>query len=200
VSEPGGRAIHGHRDRVAAVVLAAGAGSRFAGPGHKLLASLRGRPLVAWAVEHAMAAALDEVFVVVGEGIDVARAVPPGATVIKNDRWAGGVATSLAAAIAAARAGGHGAIVVGLGDQPFVGPSAWQAVAAADETPIAIATYEGVRANPVRLASAVWHQLPTLGDEGARRLSRNRPELVTEVPCAGSAVDIDTVEDLAAWS
>jgi CTP:molybdopterin cytidylyltransferase MocA len=187
-------------NRTAAVVLAAGVGSRFAGPGHKLLAPLRGRPLVAWAVEHAMAAALDEVIVVVGDGIDVARAIPPGATVVKNDRWAGGLATSLAAAIGAARAGGHGAIVVGLGDQPFVDPSAWQAVAAAEATPIAIATYDGERGNPVRLASAVWPRLPRLGDEGARRLARERPDLVTEVPCLGSAVDIDTVEDLAAWS
>jgi molybdenum cofactor cytidylyltransferase len=185
--------------RTAAVVLAAGAGTRFAGPGSKLLATFRERPLVAWAVEHAVDAALDEVVVVVG-GIDVARVLPPTVTVIRNDRWAGGIATSLAAAVGAARAGGHGAIVVGLGDQPFVDPSAWQAVAACEETPVAVATYDGERGNPVRLAAEVWGRLPTIGDAGARAVFRDRPELVTEVPCLGSAVDIDTVEDLAAWS
>jgi CTP:molybdopterin cytidylyltransferase MocA len=185
--------------RTAAVVLAAGAGTRFAGPGPKLLAPFRGKPLVAWAVEHAADAGLDEVLVVVG-GIEVARALPPGVTVVRNERWAGGIATSLAAAIGAARAGGHGAVVVGLGDQPFIDPAAWQAVAAAEETPMAVATYEGERGNPVRLAAEVWRLLPMLGDQGARQLLRQRPELVSEVPCLGSAADIDTVEDLTTWS
>ena len=186
--------------RTAAVVLAAGAGTRFTGPSAKLLATLRDKPLIVWAVEHAMEAGLDEVIVVVGGGIEVARALPAGTTVVRNDRWAGGIATSLAAGIGAARAGGHGAVVVGLGDQPFVEAGAWRAVAACEETPIAVATYDGQRGNPVRLAAAVWRGLPMLGDQGARLLFRDRPELVTEVPCPGSSVDIDTVEDLAAWS
>ncbi len=106
-------------------------------------------------------------------GIEVARALPPGVTVVRNERWAGGIATSLAAGIGAARAGGHGAVVVGLGDQPFIDPAAWQAVAAAEETPMAVATYDG-RARATRCG---WRPrcgvvLPMLGDEGARPLLR----------------------------
>ena len=183
----------------AAVVLAAGAGRRFVGPTHKLLAPFRGRPLVAWAVEHALAAELDETLVVTG-AVDLGGAVPPGATTVPNLRWAEGQATSLRAAVAVASRAGHDAVVVGLGDQPLVPPSAWRAVAAAVEHAIAVATYAGRRANPVRRAVGVWPLLPATGDEGARVLMRLRPELVGEVACDGVGSDVDTMEDLRRWS
>ena len=90
-------------------------------------------------------------------------------------------------------------IVIGLGDQPGVSPSAWRAVAD-DSADLTIATYGGTRGNPVGINRAVWALLPIDGDEGARKTAKLHPDLVHELPCIGSSADIDTVEDLRRWN
>jgi molybdenum cofactor cytidylyltransferase len=185
---------------VAAVLLAAGRGSRFTssgGEGHKLLAPYRGRTVIEWAADHVTAADLDATYVVWG-AVDLPLPPATWTTVrlVTNPRWREGIATSLQAGVAAASNDGYDAVVVGLGDQPGVPPEAWHRVAVAQATPIAVATYGGVRANPVRLSSSVWPLLPSSGDEGARAVMHHRPELVTDIPCPGVPGDIDTLDDL----
>jgi CTP:molybdopterin cytidylyltransferase MocA len=180
----------------AAVVLAAGLGRRLPG---KLRAPFRGRPLAQWAFGAAADAGLDELLVVVGQD-GLADLLPPGASAVANPRAAEGQATSLAAGIAAADAAGHDAVVVGLADQPLVPPEAWRLVAGAPaEGLVVTAAFAGERRPPVRLHRSVWPLLPTSGDEGARALFRDRPDLVVEVPCPGDPGDIDTLEDLERW-
>jgi CTP:molybdopterin cytidylyltransferase MocA len=182
---------------IAAVVLAAGAGRRFSAEHHKLRSDVGGRPLYSWAVDAALDAGLGPVFVVTGA---VPLDLPDAVVEVANPRWAEGIASSLQAAIDAARDAGCDAVVVGLADQPGVVAEAWRRVGGSSATPLAVATYAGVRGNPVRIAAEVWPQLPTAGDEGARLLLRRCPELVSEVPCPGSPDDVDTVEDLRRWS
>ena len=71
------------RARIAAVVLAAGAGSRFGGG--KLLAPLEGRPILQHVLERLEGAGLDDVVVVVGDDADALEdghrlAAQPGAS------------------------------------------------------------------------------------------------------------------------
>ena len=88
---------------------------------------------------------------------------------------------------------------IGLADQPCIGPEAYRRLAAAHDggATLSVATYDGVRGNPVLLARSLWPEARRLdGDEGARVLMRSHP--VVEVVCDGTGRpdDIDTIEDL----
>ena len=109
---------------VAAVVLAAGAGTRFERSTHKLRAEIDGVPVVRRAVEAAVEAGFDEVIVVTGSD-DLLDVLPDEVTVIRNDMWQDGQASSLQVAVAYAGSVGHRAVVFGLGDSPGVPAEAW---------------------------------------------------------------------------
>lgn len=179
---------------IAAVVLAAGPGERFAGPTHKLRAEIDGVAMVRRCVDAAVASGIGPVLVVSGAE-PLADLLPPGVTEIRAVEWSAGQSHSLQAALHSLEPSHAEAAVVGLADTPWVGPSAWRAVA---DSPgeIVVATFDGHRRPPVKLARSVWAELPTSGDEGARVLMRRRPELVREVPVLGDARDVDTLDDL----
>lgn len=182
----------------AAVVLAAGAGSRFLGESHKLLTEVNGKPIVRHAVDAARSAGFDEVIVVSG-CVDLTEVLPDDVTIVHNEHWEHGQAVSLRGAVAYAASRGHKAVVVGLGDQPGVGAGAW---AALRDSPadFAAADFGDGNCPPVRLAAVMWASLPVSGDEGARSLWRERPEMLESIPCDGDAADVDTLEDLRRWA
>lgn len=190
-------------DDIVAIVLAAGAGSRFAGPVHKLLSRIRVNgetTVVGSSLNHASEAGFTRVIVVTG-AISLPDALLRDQRFIHvhNGRWSEGQSSSLRVGIEAARRFRARAVVVGLADQPFIDPQAWRNVAFSD-APIAVASYGGRRGHPVKLSQSVWEDLPTEGDFGARDLIRMRPDQVSQVDCPGSATDIDTQEDLAQWT
>ncbi len=190
---------------IAGVVLAAGAGSRFEGSGHKLLADFRGQPVVVHAIRAALGAGFNQLYVISGaveletELAEWFDAESGQITWVESPDWELGQAHSLQAALAAIKADGHGSFVVGLGDQPMVPTSAWRSVGASRGV-VTVAEFDGKRRPPVKLEQQVWGLLPVDGDLGARELIRSHPELVSAVPCDGNAADIDTKRDLKRWS
>lgn len=188
---------------IVAVVLAAGAGSRFVGDQHKLLSLLHGSRVIdhsIGAVRAAISQGAPIERIIVVTGATPLDPLPDNVDVVDNPNWHEGQATSLQAGIAAAQKMGADAIVVGLGDQPFVTPAAWWAVASSAAT-IAVATFsDSPSRTPALIRHEAWELLPKTGDFGARHLISSRPELVEPVPCSGTPADIDTIEDLESWN
>ena len=186
---------------VSAVLLAAGAGSRFGGG--KLLAPFFGKTLIGATLDGLRDAPVDEIIVVVGEQAEELRGVcePYGMRVVENPDWEEGMSTSVRAGLEALGQEAQAAVFL-LADQPLVGAEAIARLVAAYEegAAVSVATYEGGPRNPVLFARETWPLVASelSGDEGARRFIRRHPGLVTEVPCDGVAdpADVDTVEDL----
>jgi len=144
---------------IAAVVLAAGASSRYGMKPPKqevflprVLAAVRASP------------AIDDVVVVIG-----AHAVETDARTVRCPEWERGPGASLRCGLAALPPEAEAAVVV-LADGPDLDPRAVDRVAAAwrhDGGDVYACTYAGVRLHPVLLARAAW---PLVPDEGARTL------------------------------
>lgn len=182
---------------IAGLVLAAGDARRFGEP--KQLARLRGRPLLEHALAAMAGATLDRVVVVLGahaamiqRGVDLHCAEP-----VLCPEWEHGQSASLRAGVAALREAD--AVVVALGDQPFLSPRAVDAVIGArgPGARAVRAVYDGVPGHPVVLERSMFDEiLAVRGDQGARGLLAGSG--VREVACdgLGRPDDIDTREQL----
>ncbi len=190
--------------RTAAIVLAAGAGSRFGGG--KLLAPLAGRPVLTHVLEAVRAAGLAETVVVLGHQAAAIEAAIPwaGEQRVLNPSPDEGLASSLRVGFAALAASADlDAVFVVLGDQPLLDRAVLRALLAAD-TPagraFVVPRYVGGGgANPVLVLRAGWPRVAEArGDQGLGPILAAHPELVAQVELGGSNPDVDTPADLAA--
>lgn len=170
--------------RVAAVVLAAGEGSRFGGA--KQVLTL---PDVLAAL--AQAAPLTDVVVV--EGRHPLGASSGAARVVAAPGWERGPGASLRAGLESLGDDVEAALVV-LADGPDLSPGAIDAVRASWEREggtVVAASYDGARGHPLVVAREAWAAIP---DEGLRGLP------VRLVPCDAypDPGDVDRPDDLPA--
>ena len=164
---------------IAAVVLAAGAATRFGAPKQQLLL-----PRV---LARLGESPVDEVVVVAGaHTVEV-----EGAEVIDCPEWERGPGASLRCGLAAFDHGVEAAVVC-LADGLNLAPEAVHRVLEAwraDGGEVVAASYGGARGHPLVIGRAAWASVP---DEGLRGLP------VTLVPCddLGPPGDVDSPDDL----
>jgi molybdenum cofactor cytidylyltransferase len=188
---------------VAAIVLAAGRGTRF-GDELKLLAQIGGKALVRHVAEAAANSTADPVIVVTGYCSNEVEAALHGLPVqiLYNALYAQGLSTSLRAGFSALPPTTRAAVIL-LGDMPFVKADLIDALVAEwrerGEPAALVPTLDGRRGNPVVLSRDLQAMIEDLsGDGGAGSLLRERSD-VLEWPTTDPAVaqDIDTREELA---
>lgn len=184
------------------VVLAAGLGSRFAGPTHKLGQDLNGTSVLARVLRNVLASQLDLVVVTTDAMAGEARCSVASRDIVTLPQVGApgtlrlGMGYSIATGVAA-RPNASGWLVLP-GDMPLVQPETLLAVAAAlAQHAIAYAQYQGRRGHPVGFSAELYSDLSALqGDDGARRIIARYPSHAIEVDDAGVLLDIDTEADL----
>ena len=168
--------------RIAAVVLAAGAATRFGSPKQRLLL-----PRV---LERLVAGPVDEIVVVEG-AYGLRDTVSRAARLVRCPDWERGPGASLRCGLAALGEDVEAAVVI-MADGPDLAPAAvarvvedWRAHGGA----VVAASYRGERGHPLVVARSAWGDVP---DDGLRVVA---PRLV---PCddLGAPGDVDTPADL----
>jgi molybdenum cofactor cytidylyltransferase len=188
--------------RVVGVVLAAGTSTRFDG-GNKLLAEWDGDPLVRHATATLCQASLDTVVVVVGHEADAVRAAVAAldVTVVHNEDYESGQASSVARAVAFAREGDAEAVLFALGDMPSVRPDTVDPLLDAYRTGVGdaiAAAHEGSRGNPVLFDAVHFDTLAALqGDVGGREILLDGDgSVLVETGDPGVLADVNHPDDL----
>ncbi|MBF6604096.1 MAG: NTP transferase domain-containing protein [Chloroflexi bacterium] len=186
--------------RTTAVVLAAGAGTRFGGG--KLSAPLGDRRVIDHVLDALAQVGFAETIVVVGPGPDAPSLPPGGVRVVVNPRPQNGLSSSLRIGLSAVDSSSDAALVV-LGDQPFIRATTVRALLAV-EVPVGrslvVPRYAADGgSNPVLVLRSGWGIAAAIdGDRGLGPTIAANPDLVVEVTVIGSNPDVDTRGDLAA--
>ncbi|MDX6537291.1 MAG: molybdenum cofactor cytidylyltransferase [Gaiellales bacterium] len=185
---------------VAGLVLAAGGSSRLGRPKQTL--PYRDTTLLGHVLDCAGACGFDQLVVALGGGADEVRAQVDltGLTVVENPSYGGGCSSSIAAALPALD-GRCDTLVLMLGDQPGVGPTAVRTLLARHgQAPLAVCRYQDGRGHPFAFRRELFPELAGLqGDKAVWKLLDRLGDDVAEVQVPGRVPpDVDTWEDYEA--
>lgn len=183
------------------VLLAAGTSSRF-GDRNKLLQEVDGEPMVRRVAETLLGAELAGVVAVLGhESTRVREALEDlNLSLVENEAYAEGQSTSVRTGVSAVVERDADAVLVALGDMPYISPETVTSLVAAYEKGAGsalAAAHEGKRGNPVLFDSRYFDELASVvGDVGGREILRTSDDAVLiETSDPGVRRDVDRPAD-----
>jgi molybdenum cofactor cytidylyltransferase len=185
--------------KIAVIVLAAGASTRMNGRVKQLL-PWRGATLIENAIDLARQSRADETLVVLGAHAETIHPIveQTGTRVVVNAEWATGHASSIRAGLSALAPEIAAAIFVNA-DQPFLTRAVIDALIQRyreTDAPIIASVFAGRRGSPVLFARAHFTELENLrGEQGGRELLTKYPVVCVEFDDARLGIDIDTWND-----
>jgi len=195
---------HQPRLKIAALILAAGQ-SRRMGEQNKLLAQIKGVPMVVRVANAALAADVDSVTVVTGYQAQALESVLSGRRLkfVHNPDYESGIASSVKCGVASLPEDVDGVLIL-LGDMPLVTKNQLnELIAEFDPTlerDIVMPIKDGRRGNPVLWSKNYFPAMQSLsGDVGAKTIINENAANVWEVPISDESIftDIDTPDALA---
>ncbi|RUA15911.1 MAG: hypothetical protein DSY55_05255 [Clostridia bacterium] len=187
---------------IAAIILAAGASTRFGAP--KQLLDWYGQPLLRQIALQTLATPARQIVVVLGAYFQQAAPVMHGlpVTLAYNPRWQRGMSSSVALGLRALRGQADAALFL-LADQPNVSSDLMTRVMrtyASTRAPIVAPRHRGQRGNPALFARELFPDLMQVtGDQGGRALFRRYADQVHWLEADASILfDIDRPQDMPA--
>lgn len=171
--------IFGVYERIAGVILAAGASERFGSI--KQLALWRGQTLLSHVIQKSLASGLSPVRVITGANseqiLNSLKSLPESTRtqieIVHNPEWNSGLSTSVRAGIDVLPAAVHGVVFL-LSDQPQIPVDlirGLRRMRAQERSWAVVPRYRGQRVNPVLFGKELFSELMALqGDSGGRQL------------------------------
>ena len=193
-----------HGEKVAGIILSAGASTRMGTP--KQLLPIQGGTILGRVLNEALNSDLDKVILVLGhKAKDIMEVLGPILThpklkVIENKHYKEGLSTSIIAGLSQVE-GSHGHVMILLGDMPSITSNLINLLLRAflaSHKPLGAIKLKGKRSHPVIFSRTLYHELHALrGDVGAKGLFQKYRDRVCLVEPEESYDnrDIDTQED-----
>lgn len=185
------------KNKIAIIVLAAGASTRLGRPKQNLL--FQDQTLLERICHTSME--LDNSSVVVVMGANTTLKAPVGTTVVVNEEWQEGMASSIRCGMQylSANSPKTEVVILTVCDQPFVRVELFKEMIAVHEQtnlPIVACTYADSIGTPVLFHHSLFAELLALkGDKGAKQLVNKDKQRVGLVNFPLGSIDVDTEED-----